>query len=229
MNTNQSSSVFRRFITALAVPTLFVLGSGASNAQQPDHQARMAEHAERVVAGLTQELNLTASQAALFEKSLQAGPQPGVLWSLAAELEPTLTDAQKALLFTRPERDGQRPQRGGQRPDFDVMHEAEQQARDRVLGLSDQQSRQLDDIHEQRRAEREQAHEQMMEQMRRNLGGRPEPGELPNEMAAILTPDQQEIVKVFHALRGRLHGSRGGRGQHGFRGGFGDDGPRRGR
>ncbi|MCH8030849.1 MAG: hypothetical protein IIB09_03410 [Bacteroidetes bacterium] len=229
MNTNQSSSAFRRLVTAMAVFTLFALAASVANAQQPGHQARMAEHAEHMVSNLRQELNLTAAQVELFEKSIASGPQPGALWSLAAELEPTLTDAQKALLFTRPERDGQRPQRGGQRPDFDVMHEAEQQARDRVLGLSDQQSRQLDDIHEQRRAEREQAHEQMMEQMRRNLGGRPEPGELPNEMAAILTPDQQEIVKVFHALRGRLHGSRGGRGQHGFRGGFGDDGPRRGR
>ena len=221
MNTILSTSAFRRFTTALAVPALFILAACGSNAQQPDRQARMAEHAERVVSQLTDELNLTASQADLFEKSLASGPQPGMLWSLAAELEPTLTDAQKTLLFTRPERH----RRGQQRPEADERHAAEQQARDRALGLSDQQSSQLDELHERHEAEREQAHEQM----RRNLGERPEPGELPNEIAAILTPDQQEIAKVHHALLGRLHGPRGGRGQHGFRGGSGDGGPHRGR
>lgn len=219
MNTILSTSAFRRFTTALAVPALFVLAACGSNAQQPDRQARMAEHAERVVSQLTDELNLTASQSDLFEKSLASGPQPGTLWSLAAELEPTLTDAQKVLLFTRPERH----RRGQKRPEADERHAVEQQARDRALGLSDQQSRQLDDVHDQRRAE----HEQMMEQMRGNLGDRPGPGEISADVAAILTPDQQETVKVYHALRVRMHGPpmRGGRGAHGF----GDGGRRRGR
>ena len=229
MNTNPSSSAFRRFVTALVVFPLFALAAGAANAQQPDRQAWMAERAEQAVSRLTQDLNLTASQAELFQKSMASGPQPGARWSLAAELEPTLSDAQKALLFTRPER----PQRGLQRPGAGERHAAERQARDRVLGLSDQQSRQMDELREQHEAEREQA----MEQMRRNLGGlprpsgeRPEPGELPSEVAAILTRDQQETVKVFQALRMRMHGPPmgGGRGPHGFRGGFGDGVPPRG-
>ena len=197
---------------ALAVPTLLVLGAGASDAQQPGRQARMAEHTEQAVSRLTQELSLTAAQVDFFEKSLASGRQPGALWSLAAELEPTLTDAQKALLFTRPER----PQRDG-RPGRAERHAAEQQARDTVLGLSDEQSRQMDDLHERHEAERERAHEQM----RRNLSGRPESAEI----TAMLTPGQQEIFKVHHALRGRMHGSpmRGGRGPHGF----GDGGPTR--
>lgn len=49
----------------------------------------------------------------------------------------------QARKFTGPER----PQRGAQRPDANAMHETDQQARDRVLGLSDRQSSQPDDIH----------------------------------------------------------------------------------
>lgn len=218
MNTNQSSSAFRRLVTAMAVFTLFALAASVANAQQPGHQARMAEHAEDMVSNLRQELNLTAAQVELFEKSIASGPQPGALWSLAAELEPTLTDAQKVLLFTRPER----LQRDG-RHDRAERHDAERQARDNALGLSDQQSRQMDDLHERHEAERERTHEQM----RRSMGERPEPGEMPADVAAILTPGQREIVEVFHALRGRMHGPpmRGGRGAHGI----GDGGRRRGR
>ena len=41
---------------------------------------------------------------------------------------------------------------------------------------------------------------QTMEQTRKNLGEHPEPAELPNEIAAIQTPDQRGIAKVFHIL-----------------------------
>jgi len=169
-------------------------------------QAR-PDRAER----LQQALDLTDEQATLVEDALGDEAERGDLWDVAVVLAPTLTDAQKEKLFTRPERpmrrtqDGPRGRRGErglrgermQRPDARAeRHEEKLETMTEALDLTDAQVQQLEALHAARQAERE-ARREAMEQRR---AARPGPGELPDEVAAVLTPEQQEIARVHRAL-----------------------------
>lgn len=193
-----SISPTRRWLL-LALAVLF-LPLAASAQDRPDRADR-----------LKQALDLTDTQVALVENAIGDEADRGDLWNVAAALTPTLTDAQKAKLFTRPERpvrgdadrrgrSGDRKQRGDrvqrERPDDDdraERHEASLDAMQDALSLSDAQVQQLEALHAERKAEREQRRAE-----------RPEPGELPSDMASILTPAQQEVAQVHRALAGRM-------------------------
>ena len=225
MTTLSTSRTRRWLLLALAVVLALPLAVSAQ-----DHPDR----AER----LKQALGLTDAQVALVEEAVGDEAEPGDLWAVAAALAPTLTDAQKEKLFTRPERparDGkvrgrradhperphhpERPERV--RLDDDARAERREEVREAVkadmraaLGLTDAQVQQLDALHAERRAERQaerearrEQREGLREEMRQRRAERSAPGELPEEVAAILTPEQQEIARVHRALA--AHAMRG--------------------
>lgn len=217
MNTLSISLSRRGLFLALAV--LF-LPLAASAQNRPDRAERLKEA-----------LDLTNEQVVLVEKAVGDEAERGDLWAVAAALTPTLTDAQKAKLFTRPERPargdadrrgergdrkqrGERKQRGDrmqrERPDADARterHEASLDAMQNALGLSDAQVQQLEALHAAKRAERQARRELSQAEREQRRAERPEPGELPAEMAAILTPQQQDVAKVHRALAARMmHG-----------------------
>ena len=139
----------RWLLLALAV---FLFPLAASAQDRPDRADR-----------LKQALDLTDAQVALVENAVGDEAERGDLWAVAAALTPTLTDAQKEKLFTRPERPardnamrnhkGDRQRRGergnrGQRerPDADERaerHEESLDAMQEALGLSAAQQQQL--------------------------------------------------------------------------------------
>ncbi len=94
MRTSQLKIALARSLAILAV---VVLASTITSAQS-----------EEAVNKLTQELSLTSEQVQLVRTTLAAGPLPVTLWNLSAELEPSLSDAQKATLFERRERTDRR-------------------------------------------------------------------------------------------------------------------------
>lgn len=190
---------------------------------------------------LKQALDLTDAQVALVEQAVGDEAERGDLWKVSAALAPTLTDAQKQKLFTRPERPAQgeemrgarrdslkrsgdagrakreRPQ--GERPDAEARTEQREKAHEAMkadmqaaLNLTDAQVQQLEALHAERKAGWEARRAEGKDQQQPRAE-RPEPGELPAELASILTPPQQEIAKVHqalaaHMMRGRMH--RGG-------------------
>lgn len=158
------------------------LAAPAALAQDADRRAR---HLDR----LSDALDLSDAQRALVAEA--AEPERGALWNVAAALAPTLTDAQKERLFVRPQRADHRD-RAERR---DARRDGREGAMRAALNLTDEQAAQLDALREARRAERMQA--------------RPAPGEVPAELAAILTPEQEEVVAVHRALAARaLHAAR---------------------
>ena len=167
-----------------------------------------AAAAQPAVERLTDALALTDDQADLAAEIYDAR-SPGSVWTLAAELVPTLSESQRAALYARPDRPeraaGDRAARGarrGARPvrERDPAREAAQRAaRDAALGLSPEASAQLDaalaDLRgpEGRRALRD--------------------GGLPASVTDLLTPEQAETVRAQRALQRHLRGGRRGRGQ----------------
>jgi Spy/CpxP family protein refolding chaperone len=195
----------------------------ASAQERPDRAER-----------LQQALDLTDEQAALVEEVLGDEVERGDLWDVTVALTPTLTDAQKEKLFARPERpmrrseDGPRGRRGErglrgerlQRPDIESRTERREERFDGMadaLDLTDAQRQQLEALRAERQAEmeaRRAEREQLREEMQQLRAERPGPGGLPDEVAAVLTPEQQEIAKVHRALAAhamhRLHHHRRG-------------------
>lgn len=211
MNAPTSSLLRLALVAVLALP----LASNAVAQDRPDPAERHAEHLDR----LAQTLDLTEAQRALVVDAT-AEHGPGTLWALAAALTPTLTDAQKERLFTRPERPARadRPARAEradrmkrERPDADTHAEhrdAMQAAMRSALALSDEQVKQFDALHEARKAEREarrEANRANPQSRQERMQNRPAPDELPAEVAAILTPAQQEVFKVHRALGMQMH------------------------
>jgi hypothetical protein len=209
----------------LAVLTILPLTAFAQN--RPDRGER-----------LKQAFDLTDTQVALVDEAIGDEAERGDLWAVAAALAPTLTDAQKEALFTRPERPArdkkmrdQRSSRGdrpGRRDDDargdrrEARHEAMKADMQAALDLTDAQVQQLEALHAERKAEREALREELRdadretrrERMQQLRAERPEPGEVPDDLAAILTPEQQEVAAVHRALAAhtmhRLHHARRG-------------------
>lgn len=191
--------------TLLVLAALCVLASAAS--AQPDAK-RKAAHIDR----LAETLDLTDAQRAIF---IGAETERGTLWDVAAALAPTLSNAQKATLFARPERPARGERRGGKgrrggnrghHPDAEARAEhleERHEAMKEALGLSAEQAAQLDALHAEHRAQREARQAERAERMRNRT-----PGELPTDLAAILNPEQQEVFKVHRALAMRMHHGR---------------------
>lgn len=217
MNAPISSLLRLALVAVLALPL-------ASAAVAQDRAERHAGHLDR----LAQTLDLTEAQRALVADAA-AEHGPGTRWALAAALAPTLTDAQKERLFTRPERparterparadrleraDGTKREMKRERPDADARTERRAEHRDAMqdamrsaLALSEEQVKQLTALREARTADREARREDANPQRRQErMQSRPAPGELPAEVAAILTPAQQEVFKVHRALGMQMH------------------------
>ena len=173
---------------------------------------------------LKQVLDLTDEQVDLVTEAIGDEAERGDLWAVAAALAPTLTDEQKAKLFARPERPAARGKmhdrrrargdRPGRRMEDatraerrEARHEAMMADMQAALDLTDEQVQQLEAFHAERMAEREalreelrEERERLREEMRERRADRPEPGELPEEVAAVLTPEQQEVARVHRAL-----------------------------
>ncbi len=223
---------FRRgLFLALAVLVTLPFALQASAQDKPDRAEWKAQRVER----LTEALDLTAAQQQILTN---AEAEPGASWSVAAALTPTLTAEQKTKLFTRPERmerpdrmqrDGKRGRRGergqmqrdrsekgehltdAQRAERREAHQAAMKA---ALNLSDAQVDQLEALHEAHKAEREARRAERQQDGQKRMEDHT-PGELPADLAAILTPAQQEVFKVHRALGMRMHA---GRMHHGRRG-----------
>lgn len=108
--------------------------------------------AQDAIDRLADALDMSDEQVEIVEDVFQPG-DAGSVWTLVAELHPTLTDAQRAQLLARPERPrarmgqgrrGGRGQRGGRRGRSDAERAAERAARDAALGLDAEQSAALD-------------------------------------------------------------------------------------
>ena len=215
----QRTISFRRFAALLALVAAFA--SAPALAQDADRHARHVEH-------LAETLELTDAQRALVTEAMGEQHAPGALWKVAAALAPTLTDAQKDRLFAQPEptdrprRDradrpraerkerGERTQRerpsDGERAErMEARREAMHDAMRTALNLTDEQVRQLDAAREARRAQRAERRATPPADRRERMQNRPAPGEVPAEIAAILTPEQQEVFKVHLALSMQMH------------------------
>ena len=182
------------------------------------------------VARLTDALDLTGAQAELVGRHLGDGPEPGALWRVAADLAPTLSEAQRDALLTKPdrprargERDGRRGHHGrherpdgprGERPTEEeraARREAAHAAMQEALDLTAEQAEALEALQKQHRAAR-------AERRADRQAERPAPGAVPDALEEILTADQQAVWQVHHALahRLRLHPGRSdGRGARG--------------
>lgn len=219
--TRSTLSLFRHAaLTALVALLAFPPASVAVAQDRPDRAERHAQHTER----LADALDLSEAQRALVAEAT-AEREAGTLWTLAAALTPTLTDAQKERLFTRPERPEhaeqpradkpERPKRERmqrERPDADARAErreahrnAMQAAMRSALNLSDAQVRELDALREARKAEWEARRADPTADGNERAQRRPAPGEVPAEIAAILTPEQQEVFEVHRALAMQMH------------------------
>lgn len=195
--------------------------------------AALAQNADRTAVyldRLTETLDLSDAQRALVADAMGEGLAPGTSWDVAAALTPTLTDAQKERLFAmpdradRPRRDradrprGDRKQRADRpkrdRPNADSLaqrrgtnREATREAMRSALNLTEEQAVQLDAVRAAHQAQREQRRAERQEQ------NRPAPGDVPAEIAAVLTDEQAEVFKVHRALSMHLtRGDRMGRG-----------------
>ena len=177
---------------------------------------------------LKKALDLTDAQVALVQNAVGDEAERGDMWAIAAALTPTLTDAQKETLFTRPERPardnamrdrsgarkGNRGSRGDrmqrERPDAEARaerREASLDAMKEALGLDASQVQQLEALHAAKKAEWDARRQQTQAEREQRRAERPAPGELPADLAAILTPQQQEVAKVHKALAMRMmHG-----------------------
>lgn len=159
---------------------------------------------------LQRALDLTDAQVALVTDAVGDEAERGDLWAVAVALTPTLTDGQREKLFDRPERPmrnarGPRGERRERVPRRDAderaeRHEEQLDAMSEALDLTDAQVQQLNALHAERQAEVE-ARREAMQQRRAE---RPGPGELPAELEAILTPEQQEIARVHRALAAHM-------------------------
>ncbi len=230
MNLTGSTIPLRRFAALLAVPVLFVLAVSGVHAQQLSNQGQQGEHVQRAVDGLTQELNLTTSQAQIVAIGLRSGPVPVALWGVSAELTPTLTATQKSLLSVHSGRgqEQNRPERsqGGDYPNRPertqgVDHPSSPELTPSTDGVERPQRsdrpRRSDQsgVSNDRRAAYRLARSRALglsnEQSsrlddideRRRADGRT-PDDNSEAAAPILTPHQLEIVRVYHGLHERI-------------------------
>lgn len=171
-----------------------------------------AAQAQDAIDALTDALELTDAQVEIVEDVYRPG-DPGVGWTLAAELGPTLTDAQRARLLTPPERSGERARPGGREQAggrgqgrrgarggrSQADRAVARAARDAALGLDAEQSAALDAAFEAGRGER---------------GADP----VTRAVAELLDETQQDLVRLQRGLTrmlvrsgaaGRRGGSRG--------------------
>ena len=170
------------------------------------------------VEALAGALQLDEDQADLVAELLDPD-DPGSSWVLAAELLPTLTEAQREILFAPPPTRGAREGRAGagrrgargqgrradRQPD-PARRAVQRAARDEALGLTDEQADQLDALEEARR----EAGPALRDPEAR--------AQAQAELEAILTPEQREVVQarqaiqrtMRRAMRQARRGARGG-------------------
>ena len=162
--------------------------------------APLAAQADPVQA-LADRLSLTADQADLVAEVYDAR-DPASLWTLAAELVPTLSLAQRDALMApaaRPDGDrppearGRRGPRGERRPRDPAQEAVLRAARDAALGLSRDQSARVDAA---LGALDRTARMQLVRQ-----------GQVPDALAEILTDDQIHLWQAHLALQRRLRRS----------------------
>ena len=154
---------------------------------------------------LADALALSADQADLVAE-IFSPDDPASTWTLAAELVPTLDAGQREALFARPQRpDGARGQRAGRRGGARGAGRGDRQrdparvavmraARDAALGLTEDESARLDAIVE--GLDRRAAMRALMQ------------GEVPAEIAAVLSDDQVETYRAQVALQRHLRRGR---------------------
>ncbi|HEX9952838.1 MAG TPA: hypothetical protein VGB53_13780 [Rubricoccaceae bacterium] len=199
-------------------------------ADEAYYKAGSLDPADSLVARLTRGLSLTDAQVALTTAEL-ATVEPGDAWRLAAALNPTLTDAQRAALDTLALRGSGRGPRGHRAPgggrdstcagsdsththadstrftvDWAAVRAAELAARNTALGLSDAEATALDSVLADLRA----AHIRTSANV------------VPDAVAALLSDVQEQVYLVHSELRAYLrlgHGPRVGHGGHGGHGG----------
>ena len=172
------------------VPLLALLAAAPAGAQTDPIDA------------LADALALSDGQVELVE-DVYHPDDPGAGWTLAAELGPTLDDAQRDLLLTPPRRPwgggGARPGRGARGERRGGLSEADRAvaraARDAALGLDAEASAALDEA---------------LEASRDARGA----GALPPAVADLLTDEQEELVQIHRGLtrillRARFGGRRG--------------------
>ena len=152
------------------------------------------------VEALAEALQLDDDQADLVAELLDPA-DPGASWTLAAELLPTLTEAQRGILLAPPpgrEAAGARAGRrgpGGRARRADRAPDAARQAvqraaRDEALGLTDAQAEQLDALEAARREAGAQALRDPEARARAQA-----------ELEAILTAEQREVVEARQAIQ----------------------------
>ena len=178
----------------MRAPLFLIAAVAVALGTAPAAQTDPVEH-------LADALALSADQADLVAEVYDARDLASV-WTLTAELAPTLSDGQREALFARPERpeggrrgargEGRRGgMRGGERPERDPAQVAvERAARDAALGLDAGQSAALDEALDGLRGQRG------LRAMR--------DGSVPEAVAAVLTPDQVDLYRTHAALRMRL-------------------------
>lgn len=229
-DTNPPEPMTRHPLSRLVLLAALLLGLAAGADAQDRQRPTPAEHTARLIDAL----DLTPAQAELIETALRGAPGSGNLWTLAAELTPTLSDAQKEALFAGPERGEarrverrQRAERGArgehgerrrmraERSDREAHFASTNAMRNAALGLSARQIEQLEALHAERRTEMEQRRAAVAqgERQERSEAARAERREARiaqreehrAALAEILSPEQLEIVKVHGALQMRLH------------------------
>lgn len=156
------------------------------------------------VEALAAALSLDTDQADLVAE-VYVSRDPASVWTLAAELVPTLDADQRAALFARPERpdgagrQGGRQGRGGQgrgrRAPDEAQRAVVRAARDAALGLDAATSARLDAV--------------VADPDRRETLRALREGTVPEAIAAVLTPEQAELYRAQLALG--MHLRRAGR------------------
>ncbi|MEL6615212.1 MAG: hypothetical protein AAFQ43_05715 [Bacteroidota bacterium] len=166
----------------------------AASAQPTDRSDRVDRRIER----MTERFSLTDAQQQIVRDALTAERTPGASWALAADLAPTLTDAQLEQLRTPPsERRRARGEASGERAERRAeRRQTMENARVEALGLTDSQIQALEAARAERRAQ-----------------------VLPPEVADVLTDEQEAVLLVHRAITRGARGARGPRMRGARRGG----------
>ncbi|MCH8960014.1 MAG: hypothetical protein IH820_01470 [Bacteroidetes bacterium] len=205
-----------RFLALAAFLFVFAFAAcDSSPSAIADEEATSAELSD-LSARLSTDLGLSTEQAQeinnLFAVSGDEKPEPGHLWTVAAELQKTLTDEQKATFEEK---------RAERKARFGEHREAASEARNEALGLSADQEAALASMREAHQPERKALIEKIRagDLDRETVKAEFEALREANKaaLAEVLTPEQVEIAEIHNALAGGIALRRAGRrGPRGF-------------